>query len=204
MSPSRAAGRFGAWWSATRAALEVDGPADVPCDGCTACCESSQFVHVAPDETAAIDRIPADLLFPAPGLPPGHRLLPYDERGRCPMLGDGGCTIYEDRPRTCRAYDCRVFAAAGLEPEASQPAIAARVREWRFDEPGDDDRARHDAVRRAAAFLGAHPEALPDGRPPATTTQRSVLAVEVSDRFLAGDPTPSEVRVALAARRSGH
>ena len=59
---------------------------------------------------------PAALRFPRPGRPKGHVVLGYDEHGRCPMLGDHGCTIYEHRPRTCRTYDCRVFAATGSSP----------------------------------------------------------------------------------------
>ena len=37
---------------------------DVPCNGCTACCRSSQFVHVGPDEADTLAHIPAELLFP--------------------------------------------------------------------------------------------------------------------------------------------
>ena len=203
MSASRPAGRFLEWLEGARSAVIGSAGSDVPCDGCTACCESSQFVHIAPDEVDALARIPAQLLFPAPGLPDGHVLLGYDERGRCPLLGDDGCTVYDVRPRTCRTYDCRVFVAAGVEPEASQPAVAARVREWSFDEPGPDDRAAHDAVRAAAAFLAGRPEALPDGRPPATATQLAVLAVEASELFRDGRPGTTEVRVALGRRRGG-
>lgn len=38
--------------------------------------------------------IPAELLFPAPGLPKGHVLLGYDANGHCPMLAEGGCSIF--------------------------------------------------------------------------------------------------------------
>ena len=34
---------------------------------CTACCTSSQFVHIEPDETDTLAHIPAALRFPAPG-----------------------------------------------------------------------------------------------------------------------------------------
>ena len=108
---------------------------DVPCGECDACCRSGMFVHVEPDEVDALRRIPKALQFPAPGLPKGHVVLPYDGHGRCPMLTDAGCSIYAHRPRTCRRFDCRVFAAAGLEPDA--PLIAAAVRRWRFD-PADE------------------------------------------------------------------
>ncbi len=146
------AGAFSTWLTDMRAALRGERDADVPCGTCTACCTSSQFVHIAPDETDTLAHIPAALVFPAPRLPKGHVLLGFDERGHCPMLIDGRCSIYEHRPRTCRTYDCRVFPAAGLE--ADQPAIAARARQWRFSFPAAADRADCDAVRAAARALG--------------------------------------------------
>ena len=73
----------------------------------------------------------------------------YDEHGHCPMLVDGDCSIYDHRPRTCRMYDCRIFAVTGVEP--AQPEIATRVRDWQFEV---DDRARWDAVRAAVPPAG--------------------------------------------------
>ncbi len=144
---TRSAGRFSEWLED----LVAGGEMAVPCDGCTACCTSSQFVHIEPDETDTLARVPAALRFPAPGLPRGHVVLGYDEQGRCPMLVDGACSIYEHRPRTCRTYDCRVFAATGVAPDSTQPAIAARVREWRFEV---DDEARWKAVHAAVVDDG--------------------------------------------------
>ena len=205
------AGDLVAWLAATRAALRGDADADVDCTDCTACCTSSQFVHVEPDETDALAHLPAALLFPAPGLPKGHVLLPYDERGHCPMLVDGRCSVYAHRPRTCRTYDCRVFPAAGIEPtEADKAEIAARVRRWRFGIASADDQARHDAVRAAATYLDGHPEVL-DERGPVTDTQRAVLAVEVHTAFTRRDvgtgavqvatPSADEVRVEIGRAR---
>ena len=142
------AGPFGAWLDEVRAAVRGDRDAVVPCGECTACCTSSQFVHVGPDETEALSRIPHELLFAAPGFPEGHLLMGYDERGHCPMLVDGLCSIYDDRPRTCRTYDCRVFAAADVVPDA--PAIAARVAEWEFSYADAAERATHEAIRTIA------------------------------------------------------
>jgi hypothetical protein len=143
------AGRFSVWLRALDAALDGSADADVPCNGCTACCTSSQFVHIGPDETDTLAHVPAALRFPAPGLPKGHVVMGYDEDGHCPMLVDGACSIYEHRPRTCRTYDCRVFAATGVAPDPSQPAIAARVGRWRFtvDDPATWDEV-HAAVPR--------------------------------------------------------
>jgi Fe-S-cluster containining protein len=72
------------------------------------------FIHISPEETRTIQRIPRELLFPAPGKPKGHVLMGYTDQGYCPMLVAGECSIYEDRPQTCRDYDCRVFAATGI------------------------------------------------------------------------------------------
>ena len=146
-----AAGGFSTWLEGIEAALRGAATSDVPCGTCTACCTSSQFVHIGPDETDTLAHIPADLLFPAPRLPRGHVLLGYDERGHCPMLVDGRCSIYAHRPLTCRTYDCRVFPATGIEPDDDKPEIAARTRRWRFTYADDADRARHDALRAAAA-----------------------------------------------------
>lgn len=177
--------------------LAIDGrvEADVPCGSCTACCRSAQFVAIGPDETATLAAIPKALQFPAPNRPPGHVLLPYDEHGCCPMLTDDGCSIYEQRPRACRTYDCRVLAAASRAPDDvargtgadGRRAPAARVRRWRFDHPGIDDRVQHDAVRAAAQFLDAHRDVLPDGAVPVTATHLAVVAVEIADAFVAPD-----------------
>jgi len=147
------AGRFSVWLRDMEAALRGERDADVPCDGCTACCRASQFVHVEPDEADALDHIPAELLFPAPRLPAGHRVMGYDERGHCPMLVDGGCSIYEHRPRACRTYDCRIFAATGIEVDATQPEVAARVRRWVFTFETEDDAVLHQAAQAAARHV---------------------------------------------------
>ncbi|MDQ1430497.1 MAG: uncharacterized protein QOF40_1099 [Actinomycetota bacterium] len=156
-------------------ALRGERDADVPCEGCTACCTASQFVHIEPDEADTLAHIPAALLFPAPRLPPGHVLLGYDERGHCPMLVDGQCSIYEHRPRTCRTYDCRVFPATGLAPDDDQVLIAARAARWGFSFPAAEDREAHAAVRAAAA--AALQARAGDERPPSATAV-AVRAIE--------------------------
>lgn len=198
-----AAGSFLPWLDEIGAALRGDRDAEVPCGSCTACCTASQFVHIAPDETDAIAHIPAALLFRAPRLPRGHVLMGYDEQGRCPMLVDDACSIYEHRPRTCRTYDCRVFAAADLRPTEEEKAqIAARVRRWRFAFPGGAGLVEAAAVRTAATFLVEHPESFLDGAGVPSTTQLAVLAVEHHELFVGGQPAPSAVRVALSRRGS--
>ncbi len=207
-----AAGDFAAWLAGMERALDSggDGQSVVPCGGCTACCTSSQFVHIGPEEAETLARIPSQLLFPAPGLPSGHVLLGYDEHGHCPMLGDGGCSIYEHRPRTCRTYDCRVFPAAGVEvDDEDQLPIARRARRWQFSFPAEVDRIRHTAVRAADRFVREHRDLLAGAGVPTNATQRAVLAVRLHGEFLRHDdriersvvvePEPEAVRVAMTS-----
>ena len=190
---SDSAGSFAAWARDAQAVLRTGGTSAVPCDGCTACCRSSQFVHIAPDEADTLAHVPKPLLFPAPGLPAGHVLLGYDERGHCPMLVDDRCSIYAHRPRACRTYDCRVFAATDTELDA-KPLVAQRVTHWRFDIDTDADRASAGAIRAAHAFLAD------DDR---DASGRAVLAVAIHDLFLGGEPDADAVRAEIERRRAG-
>lgn len=143
-------GRVGPWLEMMQAALRGERDADVPCGTCTACCSSSQFVTIEADETDALAHVPAALRFPAPGRSTAV-VLPYDEQGRCPMLGEHGCSIYAHRPRACRTYDCRVFAVAEVVPDA--PLVAERVRRWQLEVHDEADRRALDAVRAESSAL---------------------------------------------------
>jgi len=178
------AGPFSQWLRDTRDALKTRTGSDVPCGTCTACCTSSYFIAVAPEETEALARISAELLTTAPGLPKGHKLMGYDHEGLCPQMNAGRCAIYEHRPRTCRQYDCRVFAAAGILESEDKPRINERVTQWRFDYPSSRDRLEHDAVKRAAAFIALHAELFPGGRIPSTPSQLALMALMVHEIFL--------------------
>ncbi len=145
------AGEFGTWLTGMRAALAGEADSDVPCGTCTACCRSRQFVHVEPGDDRALAVIPPELLFPAPGLPSGHYVMGYDQDGACPMLVDDRCTIYADRPRACRVFDCRMFAALGRVNDDT-PLIAERIRAWRFSYVDDRTREHADAIRAAGTL----------------------------------------------------
>ncbi len=176
---------FAAWLRDMRLALTEKQPADVPCGTCNACCRTSHFVHVRAEERRTLRLIPRELLFPAPGLPPGTMVMGYDETGCCPMLVCSRCTIYDRRPIACRTYDCRIYAATGVP--ADRDDIAAQVRRWRFSYPGQEDRDIRAAVRSAVAFV----------RDPATSplsvcarreaVRIAVLAIAAHEHFLPGD-----------------
>jgi Fe-S-cluster containining protein len=175
----------------------------VPCGGCSACCTTSHFVHVGPDESRSLARIPRELPFPATGLPAGNVLMGYDEQGRCPMLTGGRCSIYEDRPLTCRTYDCRVFAAAGIAADAE--LITRQARRWKFSHPTPEDRHEHEALRAAARFLRERAECFPCGDAPRDPVHIALLSIKVCDVFLetgnepgAADSAPPDLEVARA------
>lgn len=196
------AGDFSDWLRQMVAAINGELDADVPCGSCTACCTSSQFIHIGPSERDALAHIPSALLFPAPRMPRGHVLMGYDEHGRCPMLIDNLCSIYDHRPRTCRTYDCRVFPAAGVElDEVEKEQIAAQVRRWQFDHSPTGSR-QHDAVKAAARFLQDNAASLGEQVAPHTATQLAVAAVEVHALFGGeAEPDVSALRVELSLRR---
>jgi hypothetical protein len=156
------------------------------------------FIHVHPEETQTLQRIPRALLFPAPGLPPGHLLMGYNDEGHCPMLIDNQCSIYDHRPRTCRDYDCRVFAAAGIpvDPQ-SQPEIAQRVDEWAFTYETETSRDEHAAVQRAAAFLQQKRDLFPPDALPTNPGRLAALAVRFHHHF--AGPAPARPDAAIVA-----
>ena len=179
------AGNFSAWLHGTEASLRSgDGGADVPCGTCKGCCRSSMFIHIKPEETQTIKRIPRALLFPAPGRPKGHVLMGYNDKGHCPMLIDNQCSIYEDRPQTCRDYDCRIFSATGISvDQQAQHEIAQRVKEWAFSYEDEGSREEDRILKAAAAFLEKNRELFPRGNVPNNPVQLAVFAIKITQLF---------------------
>jgi Fe-S-cluster containining protein len=142
------------------------------------------FIHIKPEETQTLRRIPRALLFPAPGRPKGHVLMGYNDQGQCPMLIDNQCSIYEDRPQTCRDYDCRIFAATGVSVDPrTQPEIAQRVQEWAFNFENIESRDEDRILKEAAAFLDKNRELFPPWSIPNNPVQLAVLAVRIYRLF---------------------
>ena len=179
--PDLDAGNFSLWLAGLHAVLRGEGDSDVPCGACTACCRSSQFIHIAPDETETLARIPHEVVFPAPGQPVGTVVMGYDEYGHCPMFANGECSIYTHRPRTCRVYDCRVFPATNVDISSDKPLIGAQARRWKFTFGDDDGRRRQVAVDAAATYLRDHHGDLPPEAVPTNPTQLAVRAIEMCD-----------------------
>jgi Fe-S-cluster containining protein len=184
-SASIDAGDFGTWLAQVLASFRGSKGAQVPCGECRGCCTSSYFIHVRSDDRKTLEVVPKALLFPAIGLPRGHRLMGFAPDGCCPMFKDRECSIYHHRPQTCRDYDCRVFAAAGIDAGGPDKAtINQRVREWQFSYASDRDRQAHEATKAAAAFIEGNRAAFPGGRAPVAPGDIAVLAIEVHHVFL--------------------
>lgn len=181
------AGPFGAWLEAFRASLRGRGGTDVPCGDCVGCCISSYSILVRPEDTRTLAVIPAHLLTDVPSLGAGVKAMGYYPDGTCPMLQAGRCSIYEDRPQTCRDYDCRLFAAAGIDAGEGKIAINKRVREWRFTYESEAERSSHEAIRAAAAFIRDHGPQFPECRFPKNASGIAVMAVKSYRVFLSID-----------------
>lgn len=199
MSEPLPAGAFSEWLRAMRRALAGGPGMDVACGDCVGCCTSSYFIKVRPHETRALAAIDEKFLIDAPGSAPA-RLMGYLENGHCPMYSGRGCSIYSDRPETCRTYDCRVFTAAGMAAGgADKSVINERVARWRFDFPTDTDRREHRAVQAAASFLRQHPVRFPGGHVPSRASEVAVLAVKTYEVFLDAPRDDREIAAALVA-----
>ena len=178
-------GSFSIWLRKIRKALAGNRVMNVPCGECDACCRSSYFIHINPEETRTLSRIPDDLLFPAPLWPERYMVLGYDEHGHCPMLVGNTCSIYRNRPITCRIFDCRVLAASGLTGDENENnPIFQQARRWQFNYPAKRDLSLFSAVQAAAAFLRRHPECVQKNLVPMDAIQISVAAIKVYDVFL--------------------
>lgn len=209
------AGPFSAWLRRyLRVQSERGESADVPCGECNACCRSSYFIHIHSDERDTLRRIPRTYLARAPRPHEQDSIMDHDGHGRCPMLAGDACSIYDHRPQTCRRYDCRAFAAAGIGlGSGPRTAINDRVWRWRFDYPTEQDAQRHCAMRAAATFLQAHADLLPAPLRPTDPGQLARAAARVHDLFLETDAQPllattsateAELAAAISRRLARH
>jgi uncharacterized protein len=110
------------------------------CRACGMCCDGSLFgrARLDPDEVASAKK---------------NRLHVVANEGsfsqECSALVDGGCAIYEERPRACRAFVCRLLYEE--RPRACR-AFVCRLHE-RLRTEGGDVTAYIERVRRARELL---------------------------------------------------
>jgi Fe-S-cluster containining protein len=185
-----AAGPFGAWLDDMRAVLRGERIADVPCGDCVGCCVSSYPIPLRSTDRVALERVPAGHLHLPMASGGGLARMGYREDGSCPMLSTAGCSIYNDRPQTCRDYDCRIYAAAGVLPDGQRPIIQARVLAWQFTCANAEEAAKAAAVRRAAEFIRLRSAQFPAAMRAGSATAAAVLAVKTYGMFMDADLAP--------------
>ncbi len=78
---------------------------NIPCGDCTLCCQHYR-VPLLESEWGHIYKAVEDK--------PGEWIIPQRPDGSCTHLVDGKCQIYEQRPTTCRMFDCRERIVANL------------------------------------------------------------------------------------------
>lgn len=79
---------------------------NVDCSGCNSqCCRHYEVFCEKGDDPS---------LFTGISKETGEPILPRNEDGSCSHLTENGCGIYDRRPKTCRSYDCRPYAIAGV------------------------------------------------------------------------------------------
>jgi uncharacterized protein len=201
------AGPFGEWLAAMRGVLRGERDADVPCGDCIGCCVSSYPIPLRPADVRARAEVPEQYLLGTQAA--GERwLMGFREDGHCPFMNRRRCEIYADRPQTCRDYDCRIYAAAGLVPDGNRAVIERRVREWAFSFESEEQHAAAAAVRRAAQFIRANAGLFPAGMRAGSATAAAVLAVKSFAVFtcddLSGVPAHVAQRIIEAVRRFDH
>jgi hypothetical protein len=92
----------------------------VNCRSCRACCIEYVDTPLLPvDAAEGLDVEIRD----------GRRFLRKKANGECVHLGDQGCTVYEQRPSTCRVFDCRDFAVSRLS-NPSLPLLNEAIAQW--------------------------------------------------------------------------
>jgi len=180
-----AAGSFAIWLNQIQQALRGQGGTDVPCGECVGCCVSSYYIPLrAADEPVAAQVPEAMLHVTGPAEAP-QQWMAYGADGHCPMLRNRQCTVYAQRPQTCRDYDCRIFAAAGIAAgDAVRHVINERVAAWQFSYDSPAEQNAHQAVTAAAAFIAAHQHDIDGIRFPGGPTGIAVLALKVYGVFL--------------------
>lgn len=196
-------GAFARWLEQyLQAQTQAEPAGEVPCGDCNACCKASYFIGIAEQERETIERIPRVHLTVATGSQERQWTLEQSCGGSCPMLVDDACSIYEHRPRTCRRFDCRVFAATAISPGSGpRTAVNQQVWRWRFDYSGPADALRQTALLEAAAFLQRRADLIDPAIAPTDTSDLARAAVFVHELFLAANTQYHDQQLAAAVNQ---
>jgi uncharacterized protein len=174
---------FTEWLTHLEQSFSSDLGMNVDCGECRACCTSSYFIHIRADEINTLSKIPKELLFPAIGLPKGNFILGYNKKGHCPLFKDNNCSIYENRPLTCRKYDCRILTASGISEDKERELINNQAHRWKFKTVSQEDHNKMEAIKCAGKFLIDNEKEFPTDFIPKNGLQKAVMAIRIHDLF---------------------
>ncbi len=93
---------------------------EVPCNGCTLCCQGDA-IRLGPEDNAEEYQTE-----PHPYIP-GALMLAHKPNGECIYLDERGCSIHDRAPSLCRAADCRAVALKLDFETARQLHLAGRL-----------------------------------------------------------------------------
>lgn len=82
---------------------KTPGYSEVPCNGCTLCCQGDAIRLLPEDDPTAY------LTEPHPYIP-GALMLAHKPNGECIYVDGAGCSIHDRAPSLCRSADCRSLA----------------------------------------------------------------------------------------------
>jgi hypothetical protein len=75
----------------------------VPCNGCTLCCQGDAIRLEAEDRAEDYQTEPHPYIS-------GALMLAHKQNGECIYLDERGCSIHDRAPSLCRTADCRSLA----------------------------------------------------------------------------------------------
>ncbi|MBN1499607.1 MAG: YkgJ family cysteine cluster protein [Spirochaetes bacterium] len=176
--------KFTSWLNQIRKTFLTGEGVKVPCGNCTACCTSSYYICIDPDEKETLAAIPGNFLFSVPGETGKKKVLGFDENGECFMFMNNKCSIYDRRPRACRNFDCRIFTAAGIPVDDNRVMISRQVRRWKFNFSEICDQRYYSAVQACAKFIAEFELNFPQGLNINNALQQAAAAIKAYHVFL--------------------
>ncbi len=99
-------------WNIKITTVEQPEPdSDVPCEGCEAPCCKGMLIPLLTEKEFFSNAYPIKVI----DIPELKKDLPNSQnviglamlKDGCPFLKGSCCSIYQDRPKACRVYDCR-------------------------------------------------------------------------------------------------
>jgi Fe-S-cluster containining protein len=176
---------FSVWLSKIRKSIQNNIVMEVPCGACRACCTSSLFIQINKNEVKTINKIDKRLLIETPNIPKGNYLLGYLSNGHCPMFKENQCSIYTNRPNTCKIFDCRTFTATALKADNHlKKEISIQSERWRFSFTKKIDKIEFDAICKTVEFIKENKELFPGKRIPTQNSELAILAIKTYKVFV--------------------